>query len=108
MLKIAGQWVSTLWVEQALSATCGDSLQQIASVGVTTDDGLTALAVLAVASPGSEALAVERVQEGINGLPGHRRPRWVHWLNALPLTPTGKLQRGQLRRLHEEAVAQHS
>jgi acyl-coenzyme A synthetase/AMP-(fatty) acid ligase len=105
MLKIAGQWVSTLWVEQALAAACGDSIQQIASVGVTTADGLTALSVLAVATPGAEALAAERMQQGIAGLPGHRRPRWVHWLDALPLTATGKLQRGQLRRLHEAAVA---
>jgi acyl-coenzyme A synthetase/AMP-(fatty) acid ligase len=45
------------------------------------------------------------MQQGIAGLPGHRRPRWVHWLDALPLTATGKLQRGQLRRLHEAAVA---
>ncbi len=105
MLKIAGQWVSTLWVEQALSAACGDSLQQIASIGVTTPDGLTALAVLAVAAPGAEVVAAERMQEGIAGLPGHRRPRWVHWLDALPLTATGKLQRGQLRPLHELALA---
>lgn len=105
MLKIAGQWVSTLWVEQALTAACGDSLQQIASVGITTADGLTALAVLAVAAPGAERLAAERIAQGIEGLPGHRRPRWVHWRDTLPLTATGKLQRGQLRRLHEEAVA---
>lgn len=105
MLKIAGQWVSTLWVEQALATACGDTLQQVAAIGVTTADGLTALAVLAVAAPGCQVAAVERMQEGIAGLPGHRRPRWVHWLDALPLTATGKLQRGQLRPLHEAALA---
>jgi acyl-coenzyme A synthetase/AMP-(fatty) acid ligase len=101
MLKIAGQWVSTLWVEQSLAASCGESLHQIASVGVSTADGLTALAVLAVAMPGCSAEARRRMEEGIAALPGHRRPRWVHWLDALPLTATGKLQRGQLRALHE-------
>jgi acyl-coenzyme A synthetase/AMP-(fatty) acid ligase len=105
MLKIAGQWVSTLWVEQALAAACSNSVEQLASVGVTTNDGLTALAVLAVAAPGQTRSAARKMDEGIAGLPKHRRPRWVHWLDALPVTATGKLQRGQLRRLHEAALA---
>lgn len=104
MLKIAGQWVSTLWVEQALTAHCGDALHQLASVGVTSSDGLTALAVLAVAAPGRDMEARRRLDDGIAALPGHRRPRWVHWLEALPLTPTGKLQRGRLKGLHEQYV----
>lgn len=104
MLKIAGQWVSTLWVEQALTSHCGDILQQLATVGVDSADGLTALAVLAVAAPGRQAEARRRLDEGIAALPGHRRPRWVHWLDALPLTPTGKLQRGKLRALHDSQV----
>ncbi|NMG30379.1 AMP-binding protein [Aromatoleum evansii] len=105
MLKIAGQWVSTLWVEQALAAHCGDALQQIAAVGVDSADGLTALAVLVVAAPGRWAEARQRLEDGIGALPGHRRPRWVHWVDALPLTPTGKLQRGRLRALHERHAA---
>lgn len=105
MLKIAGQWVSTLWVEQSLASACGEALHQIASVGVNTADGLTALAVLAVAMPGQAAEARRRMEAGIAALPGHRRPRWVHWLDALPLTATGKLQRGRLRALHEHHVA---
>lgn len=105
MLKIAGQWVSTLWVEQALTAACGDALHQIASVGVASADGLTALAVLAVAAPDREREAQRRMDDGIGQLPGHRRPRWVHWLEELPLTPTGKLQRGRLRALHEQLTA---
>ncbi|HJV28144.1 MAG TPA: AMP-binding protein [Aromatoleum sp.] len=104
MLKIAGQWVSTLWVEQSLASQCGEAVHQIASVGVESGDGLTALAVLAVAAPGYAAEARRRLEDAIEALPGHRRPRWVHWLDALPLTPTGKLQRGRLRALHERQV----
>lgn len=103
MLKIAGQWVSTLWVEQSLAVACGESVQQIAAVGVTTAEGLSALAVLAVAAPGEAFPAQQRLAAGIEALPGHRRPRWVHWVDALPLTATGKLQRGKLRELHERA-----
>lgn len=104
MLKIAGQWVSTLWVEQALAASCGETLQQIAAVSVSTAEGLGALAVLAVPAPGAQAAAQERLAAGIEALPSHRRPRWIHWLDALPLTATGKMQRGVLRALHEAAV----
>jgi acyl-coenzyme A synthetase/AMP-(fatty) acid ligase len=35
-------------------------------------------------------------------MPRHRRPRSVHWLDALPLTATGKLQRSRLRALHAD------
>ena len=104
MLKIAGQWVSTQWVEQALAEACGDALQQVATVGIEAADGLTALAVLAVSAPGARTEALKRMDEAIAGLPSHRRPRSVHWLDSLPLTATGKLQRGQLRRLHEAAL----
>ncbi len=104
MLKIAGQWVSTLWVERALAEACGESLQQIATVGVTTPDGLTSLAALAVAAEDAESTARACMQDAIAALPGHRRPRWVHWLDGLPLTATGKLQRGRLLALHEAAT----
>jgi acyl-coenzyme A synthetase/AMP-(fatty) acid ligase len=104
MIKIAGQWVSTVWVEQALAAACGDSVQQIAAVSVTTADGLAALSVLGVAVSERAELARQRMAEGINALPKHRRPRWVHWLDALPMTPTGKVQRRSLRPLHEAAL----
>ena len=34
-------------------------------------------------------------RDGGNGhtLPGHKRPRWAHWVDALPRTVTGKLRR---------------
>jgi acyl-coenzyme A synthetase/AMP-(fatty) acid ligase len=105
MLKINGRWVSTLWVEQALVSAAGDSVVQLACVGVLTPEGLTALALLAIAAPQQQPQAVQRVQEGIAALPTYRRPRWVHWVDALPLTATGKLQRARLVAMHEAALA---
>ncbi|NMM25825.1 MAG: AMP-binding protein [Glaciimonas sp.] len=102
MLKIAGQWVSTQWVEQALRLACGDSVQALAAVGVKSDDGLTAIAAFLVATPNQEVAARSSLSSGIAGLPGHKRPRWVHWVEALPLTATGKLQRAKLGALHEQ------
>jgi acyl-coenzyme A synthetase/AMP-(fatty) acid ligase len=104
LLKIAGQWVSTLWVEQQLAAAAGDTLQQLAAVAASTDEGLAALAVLAVAAPGCQPEAQRRLAAAVDGLPRHRRPRWVHWLAALPVTATGKLQRSALKALHAHAL----
>jgi acyl-coenzyme A synthetase/AMP-(fatty) acid ligase len=108
LLKVSGQWVSTLWIEHALADAAGDAVVQVAAVGVPTPEGLTAIAALAVAAPGHEADARERIRAGIERLPRYRRPRWVHWVDALPLTATGKLQRSQLFAAHESALANAS
>lgn len=105
LLKISGRWVSTLWVEQALNQAAGPSVLQLACVGVPAEDGLTALSVLLVATPGQQPAAQQRISAAIAALPGYRRPRWVHWVDALPLTATGKLQRARLVALHQAAVA---
>ncbi len=104
MLKISGRWVSTLWVEQALASAAGDSVSQLACVGVQTAEGLTALSLLLVAAPQQQAVARQRIQAGIEALPGYRRPRWLHWVSALPLTATGKLQRARLVAMHQAAL----
>lgn len=104
MLKISGRWVSTQWIEHALSSPAGESVVQMACVGVRTDEGLMALSLLVVAAPKRQAQAEQRIQGAINALPSYRRPRWVHWVSALPLTATGKLQRARLAALHESAL----
>ena len=104
LLKVAGQWVSTLWVEQRLAPAAGDAVQQQAAIGVATEEGLGAVAVLAVAAPGLREQAERRLADAVQTLPRHRRPRWVHWVDALPLTPTGKLQRTALKELHARAI----
>ena len=104
MLKISGRWVSTLWVEQALSSAAAESVTQLACVGVQTSEGLTALSLLVVAASQQQALAQQRIQLAIEALPTYRRPRWVHWVGALPLTATGKLQRARLVAIHQAAL----
>ncbi len=104
MLKISGRWVSTLWVEQALSSAAAESVVQLACVGVLTPEGLTALSLLLVAAPQQQTVAQQRIQTAIEALPGYRRPRWLHWVSALPLTATGKLQRARLAAMHQTAL----
>lgn len=105
LLKISGRWVSTLWVEQALSQAAGASVLQLAVIGVATDEGLTALSLLVQAAAGQQCMAAQRIDTGMAALPAYRRPRWVHWVEALPLTATGKLQRVRLKAMHQAALA---
>lgn len=97
MLKISGQWVSVLDVEQALLGASAGCVEGLAAVGFENAEGLISIALFAVASHGQEALARERVSAGIAALPKLKQPRLVKWVDELPLTATGKLQRRKLK-----------
>ncbi|MDP2640034.1 MAG: AMP-binding protein, partial [Betaproteobacteria bacterium] len=97
MLKISGQWVSILDVEQALLGACAGCVQGLAAVGFENAEGLVSIALFAVAVPGRETQAGERLTAGIAALPKLKRPRMVKWVPELPLTATGKLQRRKLK-----------
>jgi acyl-coenzyme A synthetase/AMP-(fatty) acid ligase len=97
MLKISGQWVSILQVEQALLAACAGCVEGLAAVGFENAEGLVSIALFAVAAPQQEAQARARLAEGIAALPKLKRPRLIKWVGELPLTATGKLQRRRLK-----------
>ena len=97
MVKISGQWVSVLDVEQALLGAGAGCVEGLACVGFENREGLVSIALFAVAAAGKEAAARERLQAGIAALPKLKRPRLIKWVNELPLTPTGKLQRRRLK-----------
>jgi acyl-coenzyme A synthetase/AMP-(fatty) acid ligase len=97
MLKISGQWVSMLEVEQTLAGSCGATVRELAAVGFRNPDGLSSIAVFAVAAPGQDESARRAMQQAIEALPKLKRPREVRWVDELPKTPTGKLQRRRLR-----------
>ena len=102
MLKISGQWVSTIAVDQALLAACGDSVQELGSVAVRNAEGLTEIAVFVVPSTGRADDAQARLAAGIATLPGFKRPRRIRFVDGLPRTATGKLQRNKLAGMLEE------
>jgi len=102
MLKISGQWVSTIAVDQALLAACGDSVQELGSVALKNAEGLTEIAVFVVPASGRSEDAQARLAEGIAALPGFKRPRRIHYLDSLPRTATGKLQRNKLAGMLQE------
>jgi acyl-coenzyme A synthetase/AMP-(fatty) acid ligase len=100
MLKISGQWVSVLEVEQSLLSCAAGSVRQLAAVGYTNADGLGSIALFAVVAAGREAEARERIQAGIAALPKIKQPRFVKWIEEMPVTATGKLQRRKLKDLY--------
>jgi acyl-coenzyme A synthetase/AMP-(fatty) acid ligase len=104
LVKISGQWVSVMDVDAALLAACGDSVQELGSTPFENDDGLRSIAVFAVAKPGSSERAVRSLQAAIETLPKQRRPRATYWVEALPRTATGKLQRNKLLELRASGL----
>ena len=100
MLKISGQWVSVVDVEQALLGASAGCVEGLAAVGFDNAEGLVSIALFAVASRGQESQARERIDAGIAALPKLKRPRLVKWVSELPLTATGKLQRRKLKDLY--------
>jgi acyl-coenzyme A synthetase/AMP-(fatty) acid ligase len=96
LLKIAGQWVSVADVDHALLADCREFVQELGTAPVQTRDGLGMIAVFAVAKAGLRERAVAALGDAIEALPRQRRPRETYWVDVLPRTPTGKLQRNKL------------
>jgi acyl-coenzyme A synthetase/AMP-(fatty) acid ligase len=96
LLKIAGQWVSVVDVDAALMAGCGELVQELGTVPFNGPEGLNMIAVFAVAKEGLREQAGAALDAAIAALPRQRRPRETHWIDALPRTPTGKLQRNKL------------
>jgi benzoate-CoA ligase family protein len=100
MLKVGGQWVSPIEVENALIAH--PAVQECGVIGRDDRDGLTkpaAYVVLRNGVAGDPALSLE-LQQFVRGrLAEYKRPRWVEFLEELPKTATGKIQRYRLRDL---------
>jgi benzoate-CoA ligase len=98
MMKVNGMYVSPAEVEAALVAH--DNVLEAAVVGAADADGLIKPKAFVVAKPG---VAVNL--EFAGALEAHARtllapfkcPRWIDFLDELPKTATGKIQRFKLR-----------
>lgn len=95
MLRVGAQWVSPMEVEAALIAH--PSVQESAVVAATDSQGLMFPKAFVVLRPGSTA-TVEELQAFLHdALPRFKIPREIDFLDELPKTPTGKIQRFKLR-----------
>jgi benzoate-CoA ligase len=100
MLKVGGIWVSPIELEGVLLEH--PAVQACGVVGKPDADGLmkpAAFIVTAGGAHGSAELAVELQQFVRQRLAEYKRPRWVEFVDALPTTATGKLQRFKLREM---------
>ena len=98
MLKVGGIWVSPVEVEAAINAH--EAVLESAVVGVVDENRLIRPEAYVVLQPGRSWAA--DLEEGLRGhvrerLAHHKCPRDFHFVESLPKTATGKIQRYVLR-----------
>jgi benzoate-CoA ligase len=100
MLKISGQWVSPGEIEEHALKLPG--IAEVAAVGVVNEDGLVRLGLAVVPAedaPAPAALEASLRQHFERSLSIYKCPRRIRFLDAMPRTVTGKLQRFRVRDL---------
>lgn len=98
LLKVGGIYVSPMEVENALLSH--PAVDEVAVVGSPDNDQLIkprAFVVPAAGTSPSTELARELVEFVSDKLAAYKRPRWVEFIDELPKTATGKIQRYKLR-----------
>jgi 4-hydroxybenzoate-CoA ligase len=100
MLKVSGIWVSPFEVEEALISH--PAVLESAVVGAQDNDGLTKPKAFVVLQDGARQQDVETVKELLKAHVKERigvwkYPRWIEFVDGLPKTATGKIQRFRLR-----------
>jgi benzoate-CoA ligase family protein len=100
LFKCSGMWVSPAEVEDAL-VTHPAVLEAAVVAGADAQGATIAEAYVALRpghSPG-DALSKEIMEQAAKTLPRFKRPQRIHFMDALPRTATGKVQRYKLRQL---------
>ncbi len=98
MIKVGGIWCSPIEIESRLIEH--PKVLEAGVVGREDDDGLVkpeAYIILKDHGDGSDALAGELLEHCKTGLARYKYPRWFHFVEELPKTATGKIQRFKLR-----------
>lgn len=105
MLRVGAMWVSPTEVESVLLEH--PAVLECAVVGQADADELTKPAAYVVLRDGivaGDALTSELEALAAVRMPRYKRPRWIHFVAALPKTATGKVQRFKLRATREEVA----
>jgi benzoate-CoA ligase family protein len=100
MIKAGGIWVSPAEVESAL--TGHEAVLEAAVVGCEDEEGLVkpkAFVILKQGVGAAPQLAEELKAFVKSRLAPYKYPRWIEFVEALPKTATGKIQRFRLRAL---------
>ncbi len=99
MLKVSGQWVSPAEIEECVLGV--GRIVEAAVVGAPDADGLVRTALFVVAADGTDEQVLEAdIRARMEArLAVYKRPRRVRFVDAIPRTATGKIQRYRLREL---------
>jgi len=100
LFKCSGMWVSPGEVEEAVITH--PAVLEAAVVAEADDKGATIAAAYVALRPGNkagDALANDIKEHASKSLPRFKRPQRIHFMEALPRTATGKVQRFKLRQL---------
>ena len=106
MLKVSGIYVSPIEVESSLVSH--PAVLEAAVVGKADDEELVkpaAYVVLKGDRRPSDELAEELRQHVKSQLAPYKYPRWIEFIDELPKTATGKIQRFKLRARASESPA---
>jgi 4-hydroxybenzoate-CoA ligase len=98
MFKVSGIWVSPFEVESALVGHA--AVMEAAVVPMADGDGLLKPKAFIVLKPGKVAAngLADELKEQVKTRAGPwKYPRWIEFVDALPKTATGKIQRFKLR-----------
>ena len=98
MLKVSGIWVSPFEVESAVASHA--AVLEAAVVGKADENGLIkpkAYVVLRADASQTPELATDLQQHVKSWLAPYKYPRWIEFVDELPKTATGKIQRFKLR-----------
>jgi benzoate-CoA ligase family protein len=95
VFKVSGQWVSPLELESCLLSHPG--VLECAVVGALDDTGLMKPKAFVVRRPGADVTAAELQALAKERLQPYKYPRWVAFVDELPKTASGKVQRYLLR-----------
>jgi len=105
MLKVSGLYVSPVEVEATLIAH--PAVLEAAVIGRQDEQHLTKPLAFVVLKPGqlrSPQLAEELKQHVKSRLAMYKYPRWVEFVDELPKTATGKIQRFKLREMQQQSA----
>ena len=98
MMKVGGIWCSPFEIEAKLIEH--PKVLEAAVVGRADDAELikpAAFIVLNDAANGGAEMSEELLQHCKQGLAKYKYPRWINFVESLPKTATGKIQRFKLR-----------
>jgi acyl-coenzyme A synthetase/AMP-(fatty) acid ligase len=102
MLKVGGIWVAPFEIESALAAH--PAVIEAAVVGAPDENGLIkpkGFCVLRDHGLAGRALEQELIGFIKQRLAPFKNPRWIEFIEELPKTASGKIQRYKLRRARE-------